>query len=139
MHVILRNSCSVVSTGQSLRILLTRRAHLHLQLVYSDSNNHLAEIFTSNPNTVVMDGTVITSLATIHLSNKSRLLATAWCPDKDLLVLVSRHAHADRMSLWKMQGSKIWEVDVVLDLGDGYQDMITALSWGPDGQSFACF
>ncbi|KAJ7706158.1 anaphase-promoting complex, cyclosome, subunit 4-domain-containing protein [Mycena rosella] len=75
------------------------------------------------------------SLAAVHLPSICRLLASACCPDKDLLVLVSRLGGRDRMSLWKMQGSKTWEVDVGTD--DKSSEQIVGLAWSPDGQSIA--
>ncbi|KAJ6519839.1 anaphase-promoting complex, cyclosome, subunit 4-domain-containing protein [Mycena sanguinolenta] len=75
------------------------------------------------------------SLAAVHLPSVCRLLASACCPDKDLLVLVSRLGGRDRMSLWKMQGSKTWEVDVGTD--DKSSEQIVGLAWSPDGQSIA--
>ncbi|KAF8216223.1 anaphase-promoting complex, cyclosome, subunit 4-domain-containing protein [Mycena galopus ATCC 62051] len=75
------------------------------------------------------------SLAAVHLPSVCRLLASACCPDKDLLVLVSRLGGRDRMSLWKMQGTKTWEVDVGTD--DKSSEQIVGLAWSPDGQSIA--
>ncbi|KAJ6575135.1 anaphase-promoting complex, cyclosome, subunit 4-domain-containing protein [Mycena capillaripes] len=75
------------------------------------------------------------SLAAVHLPSVCRLLSSACCPDKDLLVLVSRLGGRDRMSLWKMQGSKTWEVDVGTD--DKSSEQIVGLAWSPDGQSIA--
>ena len=77
------------------------------------------------------DANSIVSLATVRLQAKSRLLLTACCPDKDLVVLISRVGTSDKMSLWKMQGSKKWEVD--MNKGDGAVDEVTALNWSPDG------
>ena len=78
------------------------------------------------------DGTAITSLATVRLQAKSRLFLTACCPDKDLVVLISRAGSSDKMSLWKMQGAKKWEVD--LSKGTGAPDEVTAVNWSPDGE-----
>lgn len=78
------------------------------------------------------DGTAITSLATVRLQAKSRLFLTACCPDKDLVVLISRVGSGDKMSLWKMQGAKKWEVD--LGKGTGAPDEVTAVNWSPDGE-----
>ncbi|EJD03914.1 uncharacterized protein FOMMEDRAFT_167218 [Fomitiporia mediterranea MF3/22] len=79
------------------------------------------------------DSSAIISLATVRLQAKSRLFLTACCPDKDLVVLVSRVGSADKMSLWKMQGSKKWEVDT--NKGCSSSDEVTALNWSPDGQT----
>ncbi|KAF7320323.1 DEAD-domain-containing protein [Mycena kentingensis (nom. inval.)] len=74
-------------------------------------------------------------LAKVHLPSPCRLLETACCPDKDLLVLISRIGGRDRMSLWKMTGTKAWEVDVASD--DKPNEQVVAIAWSPDGQSIA--
>ncbi|KAI5124653.1 hypothetical protein M0805_004261 [Coniferiporia weirii] len=81
------------------------------------------------------DETAIASLATVRLQAKSRLLVTACCPDKDLVVLVSRVGTEDKMSLWKMQGAKKWEVDMSSQADAGAPSEVTALNWSPDGQT----
>ncbi|KLO20277.1 hypothetical protein SCHPADRAFT_918366 [Schizopora paradoxa] len=77
----------------------------------------------------------IVSLAYVRLQLKSRLLSTACCPDKDLVVIISRTGTnaGDKMSLWKMQGSKKWEVETGGGLDE--HEEITALGWSPDGQT----
>src|SRR6185437_1642860 len=50
--------------------------------------------------------------SSITLTHPSRLLRFACCPDKDLLLVVSRVGNQDRMALWKLQGAKKWEVDL---------------------------
>ncbi|KZO93521.1 hypothetical protein CALVIDRAFT_250985 [Calocera viscosa TUFC12733] len=68
-----------------------------------------------------------TSLSSFSLSSASRLPRNAFCPTKDLLVLVSEHEGVDRVSLWKATGSKVW------DLSLGKQDRFVELAWSPDG------
>ena len=77
----------------------------------------------------------IESLTTIHTTDKLYLLESSWCPDKDLLVFLSKHGATSRMTLYKMQGAKIWEVDV--GPVDNAEHRVTAITWGPDGQ-FSC-
>ena len=78
------------------------------------------------------DTSTIVSLAFVRLQSKSRLLPSACCPDKDLVLIVSRVGTSDKMSLWKMQGSKRWEVEV--SRGDTNEEQqITAVAWSPDG------
>lgn len=67
------------------------------------------------------------TLATIQFPSPAHLLASSWCPDKDLLVVIIRLSGKDRLSLWKMQGSKKWEVDI--DTGS-----LVAVTWSPDGK-----
>lgn len=83
----------------------------------------------------IADTTAIVSLAHVRLQVKSRLLRTACCPDKDLVVLVSDVGSECKMSLWKMQGSKRWEVSLGNCEGTGNErSEVSALSWSPDGQ-----
>ncbi|KAJ4486184.1 anaphase-promoting complex, cyclosome, subunit 4-domain-containing protein [Lentinula aciculospora] len=79
-----------------------------------------------------MNSNDFASLAAVQVPSPSRLLASACCPDKDLLILVSRLGGHDRMSLWKMQGSKTWEIDVSAD-----SERIVGVTWSPDGQTIA--
>ncbi|EIW86695.1 hypothetical protein CONPUDRAFT_134079 [Coniophora puteana RWD-64-598 SS2] len=74
-------------------------------------------------------------IALIRLPLPCRLLASACCPDKDLLVLFSRLGGRDRMSLWKMQGSKKWEVDLGDD--DNLNEDIVGIAWSSSGQTIA--
>jgi anaphase-promoting complex subunit 4 len=71
------------------------------------------------------------SLAKLQLPISSRLLSSACCPDKDLVVTISPQNGKDHVTLWKMQGSKKWEVDVRSDsVGN---ETIVDLAWSPDG------
>ncbi|CCM01973.1 uncharacterized protein FIBRA_04046 [Fibroporia radiculosa] len=75
-------------------------------------------------------------LATIQLPSPARLLPSSWCPDKDLLVVITQLGGKDRLSLWKMQGSKKWEVGFDSDITTA-TDEIVGIAWSPDGQSIA--
>lgn len=79
-----------------------------------------------------MESNAFAALATLHLPSPSRILPSACCPDKDLVALISRLGGQDRLGLWKIQGSKTWEVDVSAD--DGSSTHIVGLSWSPDGK-----
>ena len=76
--------------------------------------------------------TTIAPVATIALPNPSRVLRTSWCPDKDLLVMLSRFAQQEKLSLWKMSGSKKWEVDLPGN-AEYKVDQIVDIAWSPDG------
>jgi anaphase-promoting complex subunit 4 len=73
------------------------------------------------------------SLASLLLPTPARLFATACCPDKDLVALVvstKNNSNKDKLSLWKLQGSKVWEVDVTpIDASS----KIVGLAWSPNG------
>lgn len=75
------------------------------------------------------------SLAKLQLPVSSRLLPSACCPDKDLVITISPQNGKDHVSLWKMQGSKKWEVDVRSD--SVRNESIVDLAWSPDGQAIA--
>ncbi|KAH7911187.1 anaphase-promoting complex, cyclosome, subunit 4-domain-containing protein [Hygrophoropsis aurantiaca] len=82
-----------------------------------------------------MEQNAFASLAVLQLSTACRLLASACCPDKDLVALVSRLGGRDKLSLWKMQGGKKWEVDVGTD--DRATEEIVGLAWSSSGQTIA--
>jgi len=75
------------------------------------------------------------SLAKLSLPVSSRLLPSACCPDKDLVVIISPQNGKDHVSLWKMQGSKKWQVDV--HSVSVRNETIVDLAWSPDGQAIA--
>lgn len=79
-----------------------------------------------------MEGDAFASLATLRLPSPCRLLSSACCPDKDLIVLISRLGGHDKLSLWKLQGSKKWEVDV--GEVDDASPTVAALVWSPNGE-----
>lgn len=82
-----------------------------------------------------METNAFASLAKFNLPTGSRLLPSSCCPDKDLVLLISRLGGVDRMSLWNSnQGSKVWEADVGEDNSSTH---ILGLSWSPDAQSIA--
>jgi anaphase-promoting complex subunit 4 len=83
-----------------------------------------------------METNAFASLAVLSLPSACRLLRSACCPDKDLIVLISRLGGKDRMSLWKIQGSKKWEVDV--GSAEHSSEEIVGLAWSPDGKRVNC-
>jgi hypothetical protein len=78
-----------------------------------------------------MEHDAFASLAVLQLSSPCRLLPLACCPDKDLVVLVSRLGGRDRLTLWKMQGTKKWDIDVECD--ESSTESVSALAWSPCG------
>ena len=80
------------------------------------------------------------AIANVAFSSSARILPLSWCPDKDLLVVVLRVANKDRLSLWKMQGSKIWEVEVDAEATEGASSAetnIVDVAWSPDSEQRA--
>jgi anaphase-promoting complex subunit 4 len=88
-----------------------------------------------------METLAFTSLGLLQLPSPSRLLSSACCPDKDLVVIISRLGGHDRMSLWNYShGSRVWEIDFS-SIADGPVTEIVALAWSPDGMMdnrFSC-
>lgn len=86
----------------------------------------------SPTNTTIMNvDNPFVSLAKLQLPISSRLLSSACCPDKDLVIIIFPQNGKDHVSLWKMQGSKKWEVDVRSD--SVRNETIVDLAWSPDG------
>jgi anaphase-promoting complex subunit 4 len=81
-----------------------------------------------------MDKVPVT-IETIGFLARSRVLRTSWCPDKDLLVVVIHVAGKDKLGLWKMTGSKKWEVDIERESAEG--QTIVDIAWSPDGKILA--
>ena len=69
-------------------------------------------------------------LSTLGVPPSSRILPSSCCPDKDLVAVVSKAGKKCKMSLWKMQVSRKWEVEV--DAGLEVDEDIVDLSWSPD-------
>ncbi|KAG2023470.1 hypothetical protein CC2G_001122 [Coprinopsis cinerea AmutBmut pab1-1] len=83
-----------------------------------------------------MESNAYPPLANVHVPVQSRVLSTSCCPDKDLVLLISRLGGLDRISLWNSNsGAKVWETDV------GEEDAtvnVNGIAWSPDGQTIAC-
>jgi anaphase-promoting complex subunit 4 len=80
--------------------------------------------------TQAASGEGITPLATLELPGPSRLLSNSCCPDKDLAVVIVQSDGKEKLSLWKLQGSKKWEVDVAAE--GVLEHRIVAIAWSPD-------
>ncbi|KAG5722502.1 ATP-dependent RNA helicase DRS1 [Termitomyces sp. T112] len=83
-----------------------------------------------------MDATrSFSALGVLQTPPSTRLLPSACCPDKDLIVLISRLGGRDRLGLWNYShGSKIWEVDGGVGDENTVIDIVD-IAWSPDGQS----
>lgn len=78
-----------------------------------------------------MAAQAFSSWATLQLPPGARLLPSSCCPDKDLVVIVSKLGSKDQISLWKMQGTKKWEV--VVDTGNPHPEEVVDLAWSSNG------
>ncbi|KAF4623938.1 hypothetical protein D9613_001828 [Agrocybe pediades] len=82
-----------------------------------------------------METNAFASLATSRLPSPARLTRNSCCPEKDLVLLISRLAGTDRLSLWSSsRGSRIWETENGNTNGSSH---ITGIAWSPDGQTIA--
>lgn len=78
---------------------------------------------------------MIAPVANIQLPTTSRVLSTSWCPDKDLVVVTSHASHQEKVILYKMQGSKKWEVTIQPQLLGKMEAEVVGVAWSPDGTS----
>ncbi|KAK7463599.1 hypothetical protein VKT23_005542 [Stygiomarasmius scandens] len=79
-----------------------------------------------------MDAESFSSYGVVQLATPCRFIPSACCPDKDLVLLVTRAGGRDRMGLWTLSGTKTWEVDP-----SPSSERIVSCAWSPDGQSIA--
>jgi anaphase-promoting complex subunit 4 len=68
---------------------------------------------------------------------KTYLSQGACNPEKDLVLLIHCSESRDTLSLWKLQGSKRWEIDVVGNFD--VNGSLRHISWSPDGTFPPCF
>lgn len=75
-----------------------------------------------------MDTQAFKTCATVRFPSAARLLPSSWCPDKDLVIVVTNVAGKDRLALWPREGGrKMWEVDIE-------EAEVADIAWSPDGQ-----
>ncbi|KDQ08489.1 hypothetical protein BOTBODRAFT_191754 [Botryobasidium botryosum FD-172 SS1] len=92
---------------------------------------------SESPKTVGFDGKKhFDSLANAIVAANSRLYYTSWCPRLDIFVVVTRVDGKDKLSLWKMAGSRIWEVAVAKDIVE--REEVSGVCWSPDGMDHLC-
>lgn len=74
-------------------------------------------------------------LTDFALPSSSKLFPLSWCPTMDLFVIAIPLGNRHRLTLWKMGGSKVWDVEVArLENGiDGETQSINGVAWSPDG------
>jgi anaphase-promoting complex subunit 4 len=76
---------------------------------------------------------MFTSLAVLSLPSPCRLLTVSCCPDKDLVVLISRLIGHDRVGLWKYNGTKVWETEMPAQDANEEVQHVPSIAWSPDG------
>lgn len=67
----------------------------------------------------------------------SLLFPSSWCPSMDLFVLAAPLSNRHRLTLWKMGGTKLWDVEV--GRGEAQSERIVDVAWSPSGTSSSRF
>lgn len=70
-------------------------------------------------------------LADVTLPPGSRLFSSSWCPTMDLFVVAIPLSNRHRLTLWRMGGVKVWDIEV--GHGDAPEETIANVAWSPDG------
>lgn len=78
-----------------------------------------------------LDNGSFIELGSFSVEARTRLTPGACNPSKDLLLLIHRQEQRDSVSLWKLQGTKRWEVDTVANFEQ--TGFLQNLAWSPDG------
>lgn len=74
-------------------------------------------------------------LADVSFPASSKLFPASWCPTMDLFVMAVPLSNRHRLGLWKMGGTKVWDVEVA-KLTEGATEQthsIVNVAWSPDG------
>ncbi|KAG8875903.1 hypothetical protein FRB97_004639 [Tulasnella sp. 331] len=74
-------------------------------------------------------------LADVSSHPGSKLFSSSWCPSMDLFVLATPLSNRHRLTLWKMGGHKLWDVEV--GRGDASSESIMDVVWSPSGLEIA--
>jgi len=79
-----------------------------------------------------LGGTSFSQLGQFYVAPGSRLLPGACNSEKDLVILVQRGESRDTISLWRLQGTKRWEIDVIAN--HDATGRVRGVTWSPDGK-----
>lgn len=80
-----------------------------------------------------LDGRSYARLAEVAFVPQSILFPSSWCPTMDLFVVASPLSNRHRLTLWKMSGAKLWDVEV--GRGVATHERIVSIAWSPHGTS----
>jgi anaphase-promoting complex subunit 4 len=78
-----------------------------------------------------LDTSFFTLLGSFTVPTQTRLVVGACNPEKDLVLLIHCAEPRDTLSLWKLQGTKRWEIDVVANFEQN--GALRQIAWSPDG------
>jgi anaphase-promoting complex subunit 4 len=76
-------------------------------------------------------------LGTFTVTHDTRLVSGACNPEKDLVLLIHRTESRETLSLWKLQGSKRWEMDVASNFIQN--GALRHIAWSPDGEPYVIY
>ncbi|KAG9000900.1 hypothetical protein FRB93_012505 [Tulasnella sp. JGI-2019a] len=74
-------------------------------------------------------------LADVSSHPGSKLFSSSWCPTMDLFVIATPLSNRHRLTLWKMGGNKLWDVEV--GRGEASSESIVDVVWSPSGLEIA--
>ena len=79
-----------------------------------------------------LGGTSFSQLGQFYVAPGSRIPPGACNSEKDLVILVQRGESRDTISLWRLQGTKRWEIDVIAN--HHMAGRVRSVTWSPEGQ-----
>lgn len=83
-----------------------------------------------------LGGASFSQLGQFYVAPGSRIPPGACNSEKDLVILVQRGEPRDTISLWRLQGTKRWEIDVIANHDTAGR--VRSVTWSPDGNPY-CF
>jgi len=82
-----------------------------------------------------LGGTSFSQLGQFYVAPGPRIPPGACNSEKDLVILVQRGEARDTISLWRLQGTKRWEIDVIAN--HDAAGRVRSIAWSPDGKPTA--
>jgi WD40 repeat protein len=83
-----------------------------------------------------LEGISFSQLGQFFVAPGSRIPPGACNSEKDLVILVQRGESRDTLSLWRLQGTKRWEIDVIAN--HAMTGRVRSVTWSPDGTPIVC-
>ena len=79
-----------------------------------------------------LGGASFSQLGQFYVAPGSRIPPGACNSEKDLIILVQRSESRDIISLWRLQGTKRWEIDVIAN--HDTVGRVRGVTWSPEGK-----
>lgn len=80
-----------------------------------------------------LGGASFSHLGQFYVAPGSRIPPGACNSEKDLIILVQRSESRDILSLWRLQGTKRWEIDVIANHDTAGR--VRGVTWSPEGKT----